>query len=56
MSTLGARETRGWPEAIAAGAEFRSAARLIGQLRACEAASCPIRSLFMMNPFIGESR
>src|SRR5437868_14270862 len=39
MSTLGAQETRGWPEAIAAGAEFRSAARLIGQLRACEAAA-----------------
>ena len=41
MSTLGARETRGaWPEAIADNAaEIRSAARLIGQLRACEAAA-----------------
>jgi len=40
MSTLGVRETRGWPEAIADNAaEFRSAARLIGQLRACEAAA-----------------
>ena len=41
MSTLGAQETRGaWPEAIADNAaEIRSAARLIGQLRACEAAA-----------------
>src|SRR5213080_4219050 len=41
MSTLGAQETRGsWPEAIADNAEeVRSAARLIGQLRACEASA-----------------
>jgi len=41
MSTLGVQETRGgWPDAIADNAaEFRSAARLIGQLRACEAAA-----------------
>jgi hypothetical protein len=41
MSTLGLQETRGgWPEAIADNAaEIRSAARLIGQLRACEAAA-----------------
>src|SRR6266576_3732932 len=41
MSTLGLRETRGgWPEAIADNAaEIRSAARLIGQLRACEASA-----------------
>ena len=41
MSTLGAQETRGgWPDAIADNAaEFRSAARLIGQLRACEVAA-----------------
>jgi len=40
MSTLGVQETLGWPEAIADNAaEFRSAARLIGQLRACEAAA-----------------
>jgi len=41
MSTLGLQETRGgWPEAIADNAaEIRSAARLIGQLRACEASA-----------------
>jgi hypothetical protein len=40
MSTLDAQETRGWPDAIADNAaEFRSAARLIGQLRACEASA-----------------
>ena len=40
MSTLDALETRGWPDAIADNAaELGSAARLIGQLRACEAAA-----------------
>jgi hypothetical protein len=40
MSTLDAQETRGWPDAIADNAaEFRSAARLIGQLHACEASA-----------------
>jgi hypothetical protein len=40
MSTLRTPETLGWPEVIAENAaEFGSAARLIGQLRACEAAA-----------------
>jgi hypothetical protein len=40
MSTLRTPETLGWPEVIADNAaEVRSAARLIGQLRACEASA-----------------
>ena len=40
MSTLRTPETLGWPEVIADNAaEVDSAARLIGQLRACEAAA-----------------
>jgi hypothetical protein len=40
MSTLRSPETLGWPEVIADNAaEVASAARLIGQLRACEAAA-----------------
>jgi hypothetical protein len=40
MSTLRVPSTLGWPEVIADNAaEVRSAARLIGQLRACEAAA-----------------
>ena len=40
MGTVDVQETRGWPDAIADNAaEFRSAARLIGQLRACEASA-----------------
>jgi hypothetical protein len=40
MSTSRTQETRGWPEVIADNAaEVDSAARLIGQLRACEAAA-----------------
>ena len=40
MSTARAYETRGWPDAIADNAaELGSAARLIGQLRACEVAA-----------------
>jgi len=40
MSTSRTQETRGWPEVIADNAaEVGSAARLIGQLRACEAAA-----------------
>ena len=40
MSTLRTPETLGWPEVIADNAaEVASAARLIGQLRACEASA-----------------
>ena len=40
MSAIEVYETRGWPDAIADNAaELGSAARLIGQLRACEAAA-----------------
>lgn len=40
MSTLRASDSLGWPAVIADNAaEVRSAARLIGQLRACEAAA-----------------
>jgi hypothetical protein len=40
MSAIGTYESRGWPEAIADNAaELGSAARLIGQLRACEASA-----------------
>src|SRR5215218_1273311 len=40
MSTLETQETRGWPDVIAANAaEAGSAARLIAQLRACEASA-----------------
>ena len=40
MTAVEAYETRGWPDAIADNAaELGSAARLIGQLRACEASA-----------------
>src|SRR5262249_31174272 len=40
MSAVDLQETRGWPDAIADNAaEFRAAARPIGELRACEASA-----------------